>query len=111
MSSRRSRSEGRRIGNTLSRKNRSRRNLPCSTSVSRLYLQCAPDEDPAAWSDDRIWSELDVRLAADGFTLGRGPITQKGVTPMRSFVAEPMHLVGNRRVTRCFRESSPHEER
>jgi len=61
-----------------------------SPSVSRLYLQCAPDEDLAQWSDDRIWSELAVRLAADGFTLATGPITQRSVTPMRSFVAEPM---------------------
>jgi p-hydroxybenzoate 3-monooxygenase len=61
-----------------------------SPSVSRLYLQCAPDEDLAAWSDDRIWSELDTRLAHDGFTLHTGPITQRGITPMRSFVTEPM---------------------
>jgi p-hydroxybenzoate 3-monooxygenase len=59
-------------------------------SISRLYLQCAPDEDLAAWSDERIWSELAVRLAADDFTLATGPIVQRSVTPMRSFVAEPM---------------------
>lgn len=58
-----------------------------STSISRLYLQCAPDEDLAAWSDDRIWSALRKRL---GGTLEDGPILQKGVTAMRSFVAEPM---------------------
>jgi p-hydroxybenzoate 3-monooxygenase len=61
-----------------------------SPSVSRLYLQCAPDEDIEAWSDDRIWSELQTRLARDGFSLTEGPITQKGVTQMRSFVVEPM---------------------
>ncbi len=61
-----------------------------SPSVSRLYLQCEPEEDLAAWSDDRIWSELSTRLACDGFTLRDGPITQRGVTPMRSFVVEPM---------------------
>lgn len=59
-----------------------------STALSRLYLQCAPQEDPAQWSDDRIWSELRARLGADG--LEEGPILQRGVTPMRSFVAEPM---------------------
>jgi p-hydroxybenzoate 3-monooxygenase len=59
-------------------------------SLSRLYLQCAPDEDLAQWSDERIWSELALRLASDGFTLETGPITQRSVTPMRSFVAEPM---------------------
>ncbi len=59
-------------------------------AVSRLYLQCAPDEDLAAWSDDRIWSELAIRLAADDFALTPGPITQRSITPMRSFVAEPM---------------------
>jgi p-hydroxybenzoate 3-monooxygenase len=61
-----------------------------SPSVSRLYLQCAPDEDLAEWSDDRIWSELSVRLAAEDGPLAAGPITQRSVTPMRSFVAEPM---------------------
>ena len=61
-----------------------------SPTVSRLYLQCAPDEDIEAWPDERIWAELQVRLGRDGFVLHEGRITQKGVTPMRSFVVEPM---------------------
>ena len=62
-----------------------------SPSVVRMYLQCAPDEDIEAWSDDRIWSELAVRLSTkDGFTFETGRIFQKGVTPMRSYVVEPM---------------------
>jgi p-hydroxybenzoate 3-monooxygenase len=62
-----------------------------SPTVSRLYLQCAPDEDLDAWSDDRIWSELQTRFSREGgFTLKEGRITQKGITPMRSFVTEPM---------------------
>ncbi len=61
-----------------------------SASVSRLYLQCAPDEDVAAWPDSRIWNELSVRLAHGGFSLQTGEIFQKGVTAMRSYVAEPM---------------------
>jgi p-hydroxybenzoate 3-monooxygenase len=61
-----------------------------SETVSRLYLQVAPDEDAEAWSDDRIWDELAVRLHTDGFTLQAGPIREKSVTPMRSFVAAPM---------------------
>ena len=61
-----------------------------SPTVSRLYLQCPPDEDLEAWSDDRIWAELQARLARDGFTLTEGEITQKGITAMRSFVVEPM---------------------
>ena len=61
-----------------------------SPTVSRLYLQCAPDEDIGQWSDARIWAELQTRLGHDGFRLNEGPITQKGVTPMRSFVCEPM---------------------
>ena len=61
-----------------------------SPTVTRLYLQCAPDEDIAQWSDDRIWSELNTRLGRDGFRLNTGPITQRGVTPMRSFVVTPM---------------------
>jgi p-hydroxybenzoate 3-monooxygenase len=60
-------------------------------SVTRLYLQCAPDEDIEQWSDDRIWSELQRRLQTDdGWRPNEGPIFQKGVTGMRSFVAEPM---------------------
>jgi p-hydroxybenzoate 3-monooxygenase len=62
-----------------------------SPEVTRLYLQCRPDEDLAQWSDDRIWSELHTRFACeDGWTPGEGVITQKSVTPMRSFVTEPM---------------------
>lgn len=61
-----------------------------SASVSRLYLQCAPEEDPAEWSDDRIWSELATRLGARDGELQAGPILQRGVTAMRSFVAETM---------------------
>ena len=62
-----------------------------STTVTRLYLQCAPDEDLDLWSDDRIWSELIARLrTSDGWEPNVGPIVQKGITPMRSFVLEPM---------------------
>jgi p-hydroxybenzoate 3-monooxygenase len=62
-----------------------------SPSITRLYLQCAPDENPDRWSDDRIWAELGTRLQTDdGWRPGEGPILQKGVTGMRSFVAEPM---------------------
>jgi p-hydroxybenzoate 3-monooxygenase len=61
-----------------------------SPQISRLYLQCRPDEDPDAWSDAQIWDELQTRLAVDGWTLHEGPILEKGVTPMRSVVAEPM---------------------
>jgi p-hydroxybenzoate 3-monooxygenase len=61
-----------------------------SPDVSRLYLQCAPDEDAAEWPDERIWAELQTRLGVEGWTLHEGEIVEKGVTPMRSFVAEPM---------------------
>jgi p-hydroxybenzoate 3-monooxygenase len=62
-----------------------------SPQVTRLYLQCAPDEDLDKWSDDRIWTELIARLrTADGWAPMTGPITQKGVTRMRSLVVEPM---------------------
>jgi p-hydroxybenzoate 3-monooxygenase len=60
-----------------------------SPTVSRLYVQCAPDEDVAEWPDDRIWSELRIRLNSE---LPSGPVLQKSVTPMRSFVAEPMRF-------------------
>ncbi len=62
-----------------------------SPSVTRLYLQCDPDEDLSNWSDDRIWGELQSRLATDdGWRPNIGTIFQKGITPMRSFVVEPM---------------------
>jgi p-hydroxybenzoate 3-monooxygenase len=60
-------------------------------TVTRLYLQCGPDESAEDWSDDRIWSELLMRLTSkDGWAPNIGPILHKGVTPMRSFVSEPM---------------------
>jgi p-hydroxybenzoate 3-monooxygenase len=62
-----------------------------SPQVSRFYLQVAPDEDIAAWPDERIWAELAARLeTVPGWSLTTGPLIEKGITPMRSFVAEPM---------------------
>jgi len=62
-----------------------------SPEVTRLYLQCAPDEDINNWPDDRIWSEMLARMTTkDGWAPNEGPIIQKGVTDMRAFVAEPM---------------------
>lgn len=62
-----------------------------SPSITRLYLQCEPDEDLSRWSDDRIWSELSLRLGCnDGWTPAPGRIIQKSVTGMRSHVTEPM---------------------
>ncbi len=62
-----------------------------SPEITRLYLQCDPDEDIANWPDDRIWEELHRRLEGeDNLRLPEGEIFQKGVTPMRSFVAGPM---------------------
>jgi p-hydroxybenzoate 3-monooxygenase len=62
-----------------------------SPQITRLYLQCAPDEDLAQWPDERIWEELCARMRTDdGWAPAVGPIIQKGVTGMRSFVIEPM---------------------
>jgi p-hydroxybenzoate 3-monooxygenase len=61
-----------------------------SPTLSRLYVQCRPDEDIAEWPDDRIWAELQTRVGIDGWTLEEGPVLEKSVTPMRSFVASPM---------------------
>ncbi|MGY1579416.1 4-hydroxybenzoate 3-monooxygenase [Streptomyces sp. MN13] len=62
-----------------------------SPQVSRLYLQVPNGTDPDDWSDERIWDELDSRLAARGARpLNRGPITARSVLPMRSSVTEPM---------------------
>jgi p-hydroxybenzoate 3-monooxygenase len=62
-----------------------------SPTLARCYLQCAPDEDIEKWPDDRIWEELHARLApAKSAELMDGPILHKGLTAMRSFVAEPL---------------------
>ncbi len=61
-----------------------------SPKLSRYYLQCAPDEDLERWPDERIWEELRTRTAVDGWTLEQGPILEKGVTGMRSYVREPL---------------------
>src|SRR5215472_14800284 len=62
-----------------------------SPRITRLYLQCKPDEDISQWSDDRIWNELHTRLAcSDGWHPNDGPILQKGITGIRSFVVEPL---------------------
>ncbi len=64
-----------------------------SPEVTRNYLQVAPDEDVERWPDERIWEELQARMATDdGFELAEGEILEKGITPMRSFVAEPMRF-------------------
>ena len=61
-----------------------------SPTRSRLYLQCRPDENLDEWPDDRVWEELRTRTELPGWTLNEGPVLEKGVTGMRSFVAEPM---------------------
>ncbi|MGW1807731.1 4-hydroxybenzoate 3-monooxygenase [Streptomyces sp. NPDC002078] len=62
-----------------------------SPSISRLYLQVPAGTNADDWTDDEIWTELERRFeTADDWRLERGPITQKSVTPMRSFVHEPM---------------------
>ena len=59
--------------------------------VTRLYVQCHPDEHLEAWPDQRVWEELKVRLATtDGWSLNEGPVLEKSITAMRSFVMEPM---------------------
>jgi len=62
-----------------------------SPELSRLYLQCDPADRIEAWPEDRIWGELNTRFATDdGWSLHEGPIIEKGIAPMRSFVVEPM---------------------
>lgn len=61
-----------------------------SPHLSRLYLQVPADAELEDWPDARVWEELQVRLASDGWCVNEGPIVEKGITPMRSFVAEPM---------------------
>ena len=64
-----------------------------SPELTRLYIQCDPDDDIEDWSDERIWEELHARLATDeGWALREGPIREegRGITPMRSYAVEPM---------------------
>jgi p-hydroxybenzoate 3-monooxygenase len=63
-----------------------------SPELSRLYLQVDPGDDIEEWPDERIWEELHTRFALEdgGWTLNEGPIVDKAITPMRSFVVEPM---------------------
>lgn len=61
-----------------------------TSTISRFYVECDPDDDIANWPDDRIWQELRTRLAAERWTLKEGPILEKSITEMRSFVCEPM---------------------
>ena len=62
-----------------------------SPKISRLYVQCPPDDDLETWPNDRIWGELHARLETiAGWKLTEGPVLQKGITGMRSFVVEPM---------------------
>ncbi|WP_369796762.1 4-hydroxybenzoate 3-monooxygenase [Belnapia sp. F-4-1] len=59
--------------------------------VQRMYFQCDPNDSVENWSEDRIWAELQARVAGeDGFRLKEGRIFQKNIVPMRSFVCEPM---------------------
>lgn len=59
-----------------------------SPSVSRLYIQVDNDDHEENWPDEKIWEELDIRLGAEGFHLNKGKITQKGITPMRSYMID-----------------------
>ena len=62
-----------------------------SPELTRLYLQCDPDDDIANWPDERIWRELQTRLGVEGdWRLTEGPVLQKNIATMRSFVAAPM---------------------
>ena len=61
-----------------------------SPALTRCYLQVDPGESLDGWPDERVWRELQVRLATPGWTLQEGPVREKSITPMRSFVAEPM---------------------
>ncbi|OLF15443.1 4-hydroxybenzoate 3-monooxygenase [Actinophytocola xanthii] len=62
-----------------------------SLAVTRLYLQVPPTDEVAAWPDARVWTELRTRLGRTaGFTLNEGPIIDRSVTALRSFVTEPM---------------------
>lgn len=59
-----------------------------SEKVSRLYLQVDNEDSLENWSDEKIWDELSIRLGTEGWELKRGPIFEKSITPMRSFMID-----------------------
>jgi len=61
-----------------------------SPTVQRIYVQCDPHDAIEAWPDHRIWQEMQARFAFPGWTLSEGPIFQKGIVGMRSYVCDPM---------------------
>jgi p-hydroxybenzoate 3-monooxygenase len=61
-----------------------------SPTVQRIYVQCDPHDKLEAWPDHRIWQEMQARFAFPGWTLAEGPIFQKGIVGMRSYVCDPM---------------------
>jgi p-hydroxybenzoate 3-monooxygenase len=62
-----------------------------SPELSRLYIQCGPEDTLEEWPDERVWEELHLRLARDdGWSLKEGPVIEKTIAPLRSFVAQPM---------------------
>ncbi len=64
-----------------------------SPELSRLYVQCDPEDALDQWPDDRVWEELHLRLARDdGWSLKEGPVVEKAIAPLRSFVASPMQF-------------------
>jgi p-hydroxybenzoate 3-monooxygenase len=63
-----------------------------SPELSRYYVQCTPDESLDGWPDERIWEELQLRTGLEGWTLDEGPVLEKSITGMRSFVVEPMQF-------------------
>src|SRR5207302_7779339 len=63
-----------------------------SPAVSRLYIQVPIGEDVGSWPDDRVWEELQLRLGTEGWSVNEGPVFDKGITPMRSYVCDPMRF-------------------
>ena len=62
-----------------------------TSDIQRLYFQCNTTEDLQSWSDDRIWEQLQLRLGGeDGFRLHEGPVIERTVLPLRSFVQTPL---------------------
>ncbi len=62
-----------------------------SPEIQRMYFQCDPEDDAENWSDEQIWEELQTRTEThDSWALNEGPIVEKGIVGMRSFIVEPM---------------------
>jgi len=64
-----------------------------SHTRSRYYIQCLRDDNVENWTDDAFWDELRRRLPPEeAESMLTGPRLEMSITPLHSFVAEPLRF-------------------